>query len=338
MKLSYSSMEMYKLCSYKYYLHYIKNLRSIYTSSALIFGNAIDLGINRILLEKKKELSEEEIKSLETSEFDIFYKAMETVQINDDIVEVKSSDRVQYYKGDFDLDLLQEEDYLTINEQFSLTTSDIPEFIDNCFYTIKCKEKLSKKDNQIYNNIAWLCLKKKGILLLKAYKDEVMPQIKEVHNIQRSVNLPNEFGDYITGFVDFEATFIDGIKRVVDNKTSSEAYKLNSVETSPQLALYSEYLENRHCSYVVLIKKLRKKEPRVRVQIIFGTITDNLLNSVFEQVGTIEIGIKSNEFKKDFNNCFHFGKPCPYFAFCRDSNKLDGLVLKKETKDEIPKK
>jgi RecB family exonuclease len=48
-RLSHSAIEKYDSCGYKYYLHYILKYRSSKHSSALLFGNALDLALNEML-------------------------------------------------------------------------------------------------------------------------------------------------------------------------------------------------------------------------------------------------------------------------------------------------
>lgn len=49
MKISHTSATMYQECNRKYKLHYIDKLRSIEEKSSLLFGSAIDTGLNTLL-------------------------------------------------------------------------------------------------------------------------------------------------------------------------------------------------------------------------------------------------------------------------------------------------
>ena len=48
-RLSHSAIEKYESCGYKYYLHYVLKYRSNKNSSALLFGNALDVALNEML-------------------------------------------------------------------------------------------------------------------------------------------------------------------------------------------------------------------------------------------------------------------------------------------------
>lgn len=51
-KLSNTSVNLYKQCSYCWFLHYKENIRPVKTSSALVFGSALDAALNKLLLTK----------------------------------------------------------------------------------------------------------------------------------------------------------------------------------------------------------------------------------------------------------------------------------------------
>lgn len=53
-RLSFSAREKYQQCGYKYYLHYVMRYRSSLLSSALCFGNALDLALNDMLMGSDK--------------------------------------------------------------------------------------------------------------------------------------------------------------------------------------------------------------------------------------------------------------------------------------------
>lgn len=49
MRISHSAKNVYLECPFKYFLHYYRKLRSQFESSALSFGNCVDLGLNFLL-------------------------------------------------------------------------------------------------------------------------------------------------------------------------------------------------------------------------------------------------------------------------------------------------
>ena len=100
-RLSFSAREKYELCPYKYYLHYVMRYRSSLQSSALCFGNALDIALNN-LLEGKQDYHEV---------FDSEWSKYKDVSID-------------YYKSDLDTSLLSEQELaLSIQEQNFLSLS-----------------------------------------------------------------------------------------------------------------------------------------------------------------------------------------------------------------------
>lgn len=322
LKLSNTAIDTYATCPYKYKLHYIEKIRPTTTGSALVFGRAVDEALNALLLTKKKALTKEEEELANKNPVDIFDEYFQQTEINSTKVITKFSDKIEYYKSDCDLSILEDEDL----EELDLSMEEAEEIFEEYDMLTKAKRNVPTELVQSFANICWFSLKRKGRMLIEAYEKEILPEIVEVHSIQEKVNLPNGHGDYLIGFIDFIATFKDGKKRIVDNKTSGQAYKKDSVETSQQLSIYSEYLEIRNCAYAVVVKKLRKREPRVRTQILFGKISEDLLEETFDKVGELEYNIKKGNFPKKMDSCFHFGRKCPYYKYCRDHKNCEGLI------------
>lgn len=333
MKLSNSAINTYQTCGMRYKLHYINKLRPTTVMSSLHFGKALDSALNHILLSKKENRSSAEDELLESlTPFDIFSKEFATADINGKFFNVEESPgKILWTKGDWDVELLEEGDFekLATLSDFEITRSNIYSLESDVFEMIKESKKVYGELLIPFNLICYLSLRRKAALLLEAFKTDIMPQIDVVHEIQPAITLPNGSGDEIVGFVDFVATFKDGIKRIIDNKTSSRSYNEKDLE-SQQLAIYSEALGIRDVGYAVLHKNLRKKAPFVKTQLLFTKISEELLEKVFDTVGETEYNIKKEKFEKNFDGCFSFGQKCPYFAYCRGES-LDNLeCLKKE--------
>lgn len=88
-RLSFSAREKYEQCPYKYYLHYVERYRSSLQSSALCFGNALDIALNSML---EGNLNYHEVFDSEWSKYS------------------EIMDSIEYYKSDLDLKLLSEEE------------------------------------------------------------------------------------------------------------------------------------------------------------------------------------------------------------------------------------
>ena len=331
-RLSHSSKDTYLLCSEKWRLHYQERLRPTSIGSALFFGSAVDDAMGRLLLTKKKEYTEDEKATLDKSAIDIFIDGMTQVNINGELIDIRLSPRAQYYKSDIDLSILDDDSFSKITNIASEYALDLPtndhiyQFVDEYQNLLKNKIKPEVNETCIYNYLCWLSLYHKGLMILEEYNKTIIPQIEEVFSIQEKVEL-KDGDDLLIGYIDFVASFVDepGKKYVCDNKTSSRPYKDDSVRTSEQLSTYAEYKGIYNCAYVVAEKKIRKRKPQVRINIIRDMIPDKQIDDTFDKITGVFYGIQGKEFTKDFDSCYAFGKPCPYFDYCRKGDKT-GLI------------
>lgn len=86
-RMSFSAREKYEQCPYKYYLHYVAGYRSSLQSSALCFGNALDIALNDMLTGK-------------LDYHDVFNSEWEKYK----------NENIEYYKSDLDTSLLTEQE------------------------------------------------------------------------------------------------------------------------------------------------------------------------------------------------------------------------------------
>lgn len=341
MKLSHSKKEKYDQCPRRYYFHYEKRFRSKDLNSPLFFGVATDEAINRMLLEKKKELATEESELMKSTPEEVFLKYMNEVRHNSKTVQIKDFELATYTKADFDSTMLNSSDLEAITDYYndnlgldSPTTIDI-DFVEDYMewmYQERKKKEVSytSGDLKFFNLLNWYSLKGKGLMILEVYREEIMPQIHEVFSIQKAVSLENGTGDEIVGLIDFVASFTDepDKKYIVDNKSASKAYKEKDLTESKQLHLYSYDQEIPNIAYIIYEKNIRKRDPRVRINILKGEsnveFTEGLLDEFEEVLGNI----KAEKFQSDFDSgCNFFRRRCEYYDIChRDTFNGDILV------------
>jgi hypothetical protein len=289
-QISFSANQKYQMSPRSYYLHYYLRLRPAITGSALVFGGAIDQGLNALL--EKKENPEEH-----------FIKAWSSQEINGELLDLSKTDKIKYSKSDFDFTILTDEDKGLIGAGAT-------------------KE--------------WVSLRRKGLMIIDAYREQVIPQIKEVVAVQKYVELKNETGDSLIGWIDFIATFDDGKTYIVDNKTTSIKYKPDSVAQSGQLATYFEAAKEQNikvdgAAYIAIPKNIRKaKLPLIPIDVIKGEINEEILDKTFEEYDKTIHGIKMGEFA--CTGCKENVFGCVYRKFC-DSGGLDtdGLIYVDKT-------
>ena len=240
---------------------------------------------------------------------EIFQDAWSKGEINGQTVDLSKPGVIKFSKADFD------ESVLTLEDEIEIETTE--------------------KDQ------SWVSMKRKGLMILEAYKEQILPRIKEVKFVQKDIKLENADGDSFIGFVDFCAIWEDGRTIIFDNKTSSIKYAVDSASTSEQLATYFEATKDEikidAVGYVVIPKKMRKQKlPRVPIEVVIGEIDEKIVNKTFETYDDVLNGIKLGKFpctRQDENGCCSAPWGCDYFNYCESNGKdLTGLILQEKRK------
>lgn len=331
-KLSHSASQKYQECSEKWRLHYREKLRSTRLASPLFFGSALDDALGRICLEKKKELTDAEKLLMNSDEFETFDSSFSRVYSNGNYLEIAQSPLADYFASDYTLELLEDGDFENIfvygnSLDFEIDSSEAVDlFIEETKQMLKNKVKLDENTQRLRNYIIWLSLRRKGHLMLKEYRVQILPLIHEVFAIQDQVSLPDSEDEFI-GYIDLICSFKDeeNVKYVVDHKTSSRPYKQDSVLESDQLAAYSEYAEIDKCAFIVLNKKIYKREPIIKMQVIKDVMPNEKVDETFDKISEVLYNIKAENFEQNFDACFSYGRKCDYYNYCREKS-LKNLV------------
>jgi hypothetical protein len=171
-------------------------------------------------------------------------------------------------------------------------------------------------------------------MLITAYYTDIFPKIKKVIAVQKYFSIKNESDDEINGFADLICEWEDGRLIIPDHKTSSIAYPENAVLTEQygkQTALYYEAFKQEYpidgVGFFVLEKKMRKKEPRARVNTIIDVPPENLIQQTFDEFDTVLFNIKQGNFPCASPKCDMYGQQCCYKKYCESGGKnLTGLV------------
>lgn len=178
------------------------------------------------------------------------------------------------------------------------------------------------KSDMIEGMDGWASLLWKAEVLVQEYMKQIYPKIKKVIAVQEAVSLKNVDGDEIVGFLDVIVEWEDGKTYLLDHKTSSAKYAVNSASESPQLALYHYIGKDKYkidgVGYIVLPKKLRKKAPYIDIQVILDTLKEGLEDEVVEDFDRINTLISNKVFDKKHNPNGKYG-PCPYSAYYKGS-------------------
>jgi hypothetical protein len=259
-QLSHSKISRYMNCPRSYKYHYVDKIKPITHSAALYFGSAMDKALNELLKPEGKETPEQILLAE-------FSKDNKKTDIN-----------IVYANADYDESLLKEEDllevasYMSIKYNITLSNDEIIGGYDDLHTSKKQKgfENLTDRQREFFNYLNWLSLYRKGLIILRDYREEILPLLEEVISVQIELNFEFKQGDVLLGFIDFIAKLKDGRVVLFDNKTSSMAYEENSVATSAQLAIYSLALRELKpdlkidsCGYLVMRKTLKKNTQKV---------------------------------------------------------------------------
>lgn len=313
-KISYSANSKYQTCPRQYYFHYLRKLREEKQGSPLLFGGAMDQGLNVLLVEKNNITKAKEV----------FTQSFMKTNYNGKDYNAMLNEGVKWGKWDLDPSISLGSEALALYELYK-------------------NDGISQE---------WLSMYQKGLLMLDAYQEQIRPHIGEVLAVQEYIKIEDEEGNYIRGYIDFVATWEPdatqpnynpeweqwrGKTIIFDNKTSSMTYKDDSVQNSDQLGTYSEFLTDKFradaAGYIVIPKKIRKfKQPLIPIQVLINKVDDQVIQKIFVQYTQTIQGHKYGNFPPNFNSCHGNPFPCPYKNYCH-RNSLDGLVEVKSEKE-----
>jgi len=312
--LSNSQISTYTDCPRKWWLQKIKRLRPNYKGSALLFGSALDQAVEHILLKKEGSFHQEFLDSMKI--FDV--NGTEKV-LPHDILDVR------FFAGDIDPTLLEQEVVDYYCDAVFIKKVEINEMLEYCKQQRKAKKPLSRDEQRLFNYMAYESLLQKGLMLLDALDEWIEENVTEVHSVQKKIEIENENGDKFIGYLDFIVTLKDGRKVLIDLKTSSNPnayYPATSAADSVQLGIYSQEEGITDVAYLVADKKIRKRDPKVRLKFVEGKITEEHLDKVFEDIEKVTIEIKEKlktgeeVFEKNLDSCMKFAG-CEFFNYCK---------------------
>jgi len=324
--LSNSQFNNYSDCQRLWYIDKVERIRPSWLGSPLLFGTAIDDTIEHILLNNEGHY------------MNTFYDRMTRFKVNgssksfpDDILSAR------FNASDLDINLIENKQ-LELFEQYcdtlDLETPDVGDFLETMKTKRKAKKALSIEEQKLFNFLCHQSLVVKGELMIEALKEWIDENIDEVIAVQKKIEAKNQEGDTLIGYLDFIVKLKDGRTVLIDLKTSSDMnryYPTDSAEKSRQLGIYAHQTGVFEVAYLVVDKKIRKRKPRVRLKFVEGTITDEFLDDMFDEIVETTVGIKDKlkigkkAFDKNSDLCYtRFGKGCDYKDYC-NGGKMNGL-------------
>jgi len=255
-KLSHSASNQFMDCPTKWKYHYLDKLRSKTQHAALAFGSAVDAAVTAL------------VKNTEKKPEDIFLYTWRFQDINGKQTYLPTATNIVYANSDYDEELLLPEDIDKLKEEFKIEDplSEVKKVYEEKEYA--GFDGLPEDRKKLLNYANWLSLKRKGLLMVQAVRDKVVPKIKKMHGAQVYCKLENDVGDMIVGYADMVAEWEGHDEPIIfDFKTSAKDYAVDSVLTSPQLTLYvhclsDQFRDTRKAGYIVLNKNVRKNRTK----------------------------------------------------------------------------
>lgn len=369
-QLSHSQINMYSVCPTKYKYHYHHRLREPVTSAALLFGSALDQCINGLLLDKQKNT----VKHVAQYQAD-FEKHWMNQRINNEFHDLPESLLIVYADADNDKDLLSDSDISTLYDRAlelipqEITGNNKRDSIQTAYGKLAAIKKVVGLENigretaKFINLHNWMVMRTKGKLMVSKYYSEILPQIKTVVEVQKKIELTNDDGDSVIGYIDAVLDFGDGAgPRIVDLKTAARAYDDDAADISPQLAVYGHALNISNTAFIVCSKSIKKNkskrcavcghednetraqkcnngtgkdrcggawieemQPEASIELIKGTINEVFSGYVLDNYEETLKAIQAEAFPRNFSNCSAFGRKCAYWNKCHNG-KSDDLI------------
>lgn len=325
--LSFSGYKRFITCPKFYEYHDVLGEKSDIMSSALVFGSAIDIGLNHLLENKDCPAS-----------------VGRAITIAQDYINANKID--YYYSADYDNDFgLENLQNLLADKKYD---GDPNELMTNILAN---QTELSENESFVLNAVLKHCLVQKATVIIQSYAEKVLPIIDKVETVQYEHTTP--CGSK-RGIIDTVIILKDGRRVIFDNKTASRPYDKDATLKSPQLALYAEFVKAEYAGFIVMNKQITKNRikvcskckydgtgtkfkscnnviknkkcgsewdekinPSAFIQIHVDKIPDINKNLIVEAMDDTIKCINNGVFPKNLNNCFSmYGAKCPYIQKC----------------------
>lgn len=353
-KISYSKISTFKSCPQKYYL--TSKYQVEITASALPFGNAVEAGIDILLKGKTLEEAQAEFHTYwHTAPKDYFGPAK----------QLYDSPELFFYANDFDEDLLVND--LSIIEAWKKellpeTKEEWDALVGKFQGQVKNNAYTDPSERKFAHRVMWLCCKRRGEIMLKAFQEHLLPEVEKVIATQKWVSIKNAEGDTLNGKIDYilKLKGVD-VPVLVDFKTAGKFYNDHDLKTSDQLSSYAAVEKLTKIAYWVVIKNIkhqricnkcdherennRKKNCekcpdgkylKVRsyadTQYLIRDIRKGEGQETLEDFSDVLTAMKNEINWKNPSSCFDFGKKCEFYDYCwngADLESLPGIKKKK---------
>jgi len=323
-KLSVSRVKLFQECPLKYKYNYIDELRPDTTSSALVFGKAIDEALNVLILDKDLDKSKE-----------TFKQWFKYTNLNGDKLEVETSEKIIWNDSDLDNDLITKDEQNSFNPKYlsliqkgliildSYNNYVVPKIKE----VIACQKRVTLKNphgDEIEGTIDLIARLSDDRIYLLDHKTSSMEYSKDSAAKSTQLILYNylcqdEYDLDGVGFIVLGKN-IWKQKTKVCNKCGYNGSGENH-RTCPNMN------NNQRChgEWVTTIN------PKCFINIVLDAINSKIEELVLDTFDGVNRQIKNKEFVPNLDSCIRGKLKCAYYNLCHSGDKT-GLVNLKDKK------
>lgn len=315
-RLSHSSVTMYSNCSEQYDLHYNKRIRPARGKSPLLYGNAIDIGLNKLL--QTKNLVEAKA---------AFINAWTFAEINGEKFNISITPIVDYSKSDFDPDLGVNAWDSLLNKGLMILEAYEKQVIPRIKEVIEVQGESS-----IYNAEGDQIVTKRDLVALMSDGKRYLLDNKTASALYDSDAAETSQQLLLYYYLEKDKLALDGVGFIVINKNVKKTKQLDC----PVCKI--SYMNNK-------IKNCQDKKCKsplqqigvlseVEIQILLNDKVDlSKVDTVIETFDNVNDGISNGVFEKSEGKkaCFQYGR-CAYYNLCWGDGSPEGLVKLEDKK------
>jgi hypothetical protein len=363
-RLSHSAQDKYLMCPKEYYLHYIEKLRSEKMGSPLIFGTAIDNAcenyiVDRVPLRAREifkslmriqKINDEETELAHTTKIEYLSSDFDSELLTESDNELLIKDTIfanpkELYdnlkdKREKTPELMTEDDslrwnylnWISLYRKGKYLINGFMDFVDENVEHVYATQPEIELADEHGNAVTG---KADFIVKLKDHSHPVVLDLKTSSKYydNKSVIESKQLALYTLYFREF----YPGMKKagfVVLNKN----LKKNREKICRVCGFDNSGKNHKKCSNVVNGERCNgdfdiKIFPEAKVQFVFDTVPESMIDSVLEGMNLTQELITNKEFPENRENCVRYGKfKCPYYDLCHHG-KMDGLIDKKKKEE-----
>jgi hypothetical protein len=311
-KISYSAYKKYMSCPRMYQLHYEDRLRPTTTTSALVFGVAIDVALNALLTGKGDPLG-------------VFQENFKWENLT----------HVVWDSKDLDVNLFTPDQLVSLSDKDTNYQSwacmrikgrvILEAYLEYMYPLIKEVHSVQKNLNTRPGVLdAVFTLSDHGVVLAD-HKTSSMPY--QANALETDTQLALYSAD-------------QGISKVAYIVMSKS---IRFIKTCGKCGFDGSFTQHKTCPNSNAKSERchgtfnRSVDKSKVIQLIVGDVREINKNNILKSIDTVEKCINNKLFPMNVNSCMYmFGKPCPYVNKCWN-NRNDGLEVKEETKPQEEK-